>query len=221
MRATSQMRSMRNVEMCGLFNNRKAAFWLVALAFAAVAVFESKPVQAAIGSGGRLVLSEHKQSRAAFTRLFPRRTMGNVDRATDASGGAKQTAADQTQAGSAARLRDPFKAPEPPPSASPNGKGKRSHLPAVLPPGVRGLLIDQLILEGVVDKKPDNAMIAVVTNKTNRAYFLRINENVFDGTVTMITPAAIYFRQRYYTEDDKAEWRTVEKQLSPGPGGKK
>ena len=42
----------------------------------------------------------------------------------------------------------------------------------VLPPGVRGLLISQLKLEGVVREQTANKMIAVVTNETKRAYFL-------------------------------------------------
>ncbi|MGH9453857.1 MAG: hypothetical protein ACRD2O_07800, partial [Terriglobia bacterium] len=143
----------------------------------------------------------------------------NLEYASDASAGTRRGAANEAQAAASSKLRDPFKAPEPPPAAS-TGKGKSSHLPAVLPPGVRGLLIDQLLLQGVVDKQPGNTMIAVVTNKTNRAYFLRENEPVFDGTVTRITPAAIYFQQRYYDANDKAEWRTVEKRLS-GPGSTK
>jgi len=211
---------MRNVEMRGLFNNRRTGVWIVVLILAAAGVLEVNPVQAGVSPNSWRVLSERQRSLAGLLKPFGECKADIAKRASEASAGSRRAPANEAQASGASKLRDPFKAPEPPPTAS-TGKGKRSHLPVVLPPGVRGLLIDQLILEGVVDKKPDNAMIAVVTNKTNRAYFLRVNEQVFDGTVTMITPAAVYFRQQYYTGDDKVAWRTVEKHLSPGPGGKK
>ena len=206
--------------MCELFNNRKTVVWFLELAFVGSALLAGIPARPALPPAPPPILLTHGQTHTRTLGLCPVAFAGIVERASEASGGTRRTASSEPQTGGASKLRDPFKAPEPPPKVSAL-KAKRSHLPAVLPPGVRGLVIDQLILEGVVDKKPDNAMIAVVTNKSNRAYFLRINEQVFDGTVTMITPAAIYFRQRYYSDDDKAEWRTVEKRLSPGPGGKK
>ncbi|MGH9430480.1 MAG: hypothetical protein ACRD3T_02950 [Terriglobia bacterium] len=211
---------MRNVEMCGLLNNRKTAVWLIAMALAALGLLGVNPVHAASRHPGGLALRGPTASHASLSRFFAAGMAGEAKRPPEANEGTRRAPEGAAQATSPLKLRDPFKAPEPPPVAS-TGKGKVSRLPAVLPPGVRGLLIDQLVLEGVVDKKPDNTMIAVVTNKTNRAYFLRVNEQVFDGTVTLITPAAIYFRQRYYTQDDKAEWRTVEKRLSPGPEGTK
>lgn len=39
-------------------------------------------------------------------------------------------------------------------------------------------------------------MIAVVTNETGRAYFLRNGEELYDGEVTRITPDAVYFAER-------------------------
>lgn len=206
---------MRNVQMRGLFDNPKIATRLVvALALAAVA-FEVNPAQAAARRGGTIFTANHQR----LSRYFAKGMAVNREYASEANAGNRRGAANEAQAGASSRLRDPFKVPELP-STSSTVKGKSSHLPAVLPPGVRGLLIDQLMLQGVVDKQPGNTMIAVVTNKTNRAYFLRANEQVFDGTVTRITPAAIYFEQRYYDANDKAEWRTVEKRLS-GPGGTK
>ncbi|HUY13121.1 MAG TPA: hypothetical protein VMX16_05730 [Terriglobia bacterium] len=208
--------------MCEPFNNRKTAVWLIGLALAAGAALWGNPARAAHYRRGKPVLSGNITGHARPLGRYPVGITGSAKPAPGANGSTRKPAPGEppTGTGSASKLRDPFKAPEPPPTAS-SLKTKRSHLPAVLPPGDRGLVIDQLILEGVVDKKPDNAMIAVVTNKTNRAYFLRVNEQVFDGTVTMITPGAIFFRQRFYSDDDKAEWRTVEKRLSPGPGGKK
>jgi hypothetical protein len=38
-------------------------------------------------------------------------------------------------------------------------------------------------------------MIAVVTNYTKRAYFLRENDTVYNGIVSRITPDAVYFKE--------------------------
>lgn len=89
--------------------------------------------------------------------------------------------------------RDPFKPwsmPGPatghPPASGPTG---------VLPAGIKGLVISQLKLEGVVHEEATNSMIALVTNSGKRAYFLRVNDSVHNGMVSKITPDAIYFRE--------------------------
>ena len=95
----------------------------------------------------------------------------------------------------AAGKRDPFKLPELP---SP-GAAVRGHfgIPpgGVLPPGKRGLLISQLVLEGVVREQTANKMIAVVTNETKGAYFLHENDSLYNGVVSKITPDAVYFKE--------------------------
>jgi hypothetical protein len=200
---------------CKRLNLYKPSVWSIVVSIALAGKIGTRSVCAAQVSK----LNVRIQKRLTDT---PRVKKGAALKAEFALMAAGETRRSETAGGAAAtgrKLRDPFKAPEPPPPSA--VKVKKSHIPDVLPPGVRGLLIDQLILEGVVDQQPGNSMIAVVTNKSNRAYFLRENEQVFDGKVTKITPAAVYFRQRYYTENDRAEWRTVEKRLSPGPGGKK
>jgi hypothetical protein len=109
--------------------------------------------------------------------------------------------------------RDPFRLP-PPPSAA-----KKKGLLVYLPPGVPGLLIDQLTLKGVLRENAGQTAIAIVTNKTERAYFLRLNEHVYDGVVTRITPEAIYFRKRVLSSQGETTFRSVVKQLN-GPEGR-
>ncbi len=87
-----------------------------------------------------------------------------------------------------------------------------------LPPGTRGLVIGQLRLEGIVRLDTTNTMIAVVDNNTNRAYFLRENDAVYDGVVSKITPDSVTFKQNYSEPGGPSGVRDVVKRMSPGPG---
>ena len=91
----------------------------------------------------------------------------------------------------AAGRRDPFK-PWQPSAGIKLAAGKES---GALPPGNRGLVISQLRVEGIVHLQPANTMIAMVTNYTKRAYFLRENDTVSNGVVSRITPDAVYFKE--------------------------
>ena len=114
--------------------------------------------------------------------------------------------------------RDPFKLPVVP-TARGNSEGIVDSAPGgALPPGVRGLLISQLRLEGVVREQTANKMIAVVTNETRRAYFLTENESVYNGVVSKITPDAVYFKENVLDKNGRVTTREVMKQLSSAPG---
>jgi len=119
---------------------------------------------------------------------------------------------------SAAGKRDPFKLPEAAGGAV-NAEGIREMAPGgVLPPGVRGLMISQLKLEGVVREQTANKMIAVVTNETRRAYFLTENESVYNGVVSKITPDAVYFKENVLDAEGRVTTREVVKRLGSAPG---
>jgi hypothetical protein len=114
--------------------------------------------------------------------------------------------------------RDPFKLPE-----AAGGKGgaesvMESTPGGVLPPGVRGLLISQLKLEGVVREETANKMIAVVINETKRAYFLTENESVYNGVVSKITPDAVYFKENVLDPNGHVTTHEVVKRLGSAPG---
>lgn len=100
--------------------------------------------------------------------------------------------------------RDPFKAPPPPRLG---GKGGVADGP--LPAGAHGLVIGQLSLKGIVREDASNTMIAVVTNRSNLAYFLRVHENVYNGVVSRITPDAIYFQQKRLDASGRVEVQDV------------
>jgi type II secretory pathway component PulC len=80
------------------------------------------------------------------------------------------------------------------------------------------LLISQLILEGVVREQTENKMIAVVTNETKRAYFLRENQSVYNGIVSKITPEAVYFKENVLDSNGRVTTREVVKRLGPASG---
>jgi len=77
--------------------------------------------------------------------------------------------------------------------------------------GKRCLAIDQIALKGVV--KADAGMIAVVVNATNKAYFLRENDPVFNGYVTKITGDSIVFKETFHDRLGKPLTRDVTKTI--------
>ncbi len=107
--------------------------------------------------------------------------------------------------------RDPFYIPPPPPPGGLTPTGP-------LPPGKRGLIISQLKLEGIVREDRNGKMIAVVTNYTNRAYFLEANDQLYDGTVAKITPRAVFFKQNHLDVNGRLTTVEVVKSLGPAAG---
>lgn len=78
--------------------------------------------------------------------------------------------------------------------------------------GKRCLAIDQIALKGVV--KADVGMIAVVVNATNKAYFLRENDPVFNGYVIKITGDSIVFKETFHDRLGKELTRDVTKTIT-------
>ncbi|HET7102429.1 MAG TPA: hypothetical protein VFJ52_14835 [Terriglobia bacterium] len=111
--------------------------------------------------------------------------------------------------------RDPFKLPPPP---APHSTGKKDTGPESLrrhlPPGPRGLVISELKLQGIVSQQNDAERIAIVSNGVGGAYFLRKNEELYDGTVMRITPRAVYFRERVQLPRGGETFRVVVRQLN-------
>ena len=78
--------------------------------------------------------------------------------------------------------------------------------------GKRCLAIDQIALRGVV--KSENGMIAVVVNATEKAYFLRENDPVFNGYVIKITGDSIVFKETVHDKLGKSLTRDITKTIS-------
>jgi hypothetical protein len=144
-----------------------------------------------------------------------------LNQARKVKGGAQATAAHPTgkpAASSAASLarskggkRDPFVSPV-------RAGGEAGGEPCV-GGGKRCLQIDQLILRGVV-KSPEGyiALVAVPTPGTSeRAYFLRPNDAVFNGYVLRITFNSIVFKQNVIDKLGRTGEREVVKSITTGP----
>ena len=128
----------------------------------------------------------------------------------------QRTTATSSLPSSWAGRRDPFKLPVY--GAEKGSAVVESAAGEALPPGERGLLISHLILEGTVREETENKMIAVVTNETKRAYFLRENQAVYNGIVSKITPDSIYFKENVLDTNGRVTTREVVKRLGSVPG---
>jgi len=131
----------------------------------------------------------------------------------NASAKAVQAGSAKATTSTAAGRRDPFKA-----WVAPSLPNRSVPEPGALPAGTRGLVISGLRLEGVVREEAGNAMIAVVTNYTKRAYFLRVNDAVYNGVVSKITSEAIYFKENTLDSRGRVTTHEVEIKLGSAPG---
>ncbi len=78
--------------------------------------------------------------------------------------------------------------------------------------GKRCLVIDQIELKGVV--KTVNGMIAMVENTAKKAYFLRVNDPVFNGYVVKITGDSVVFKESATDNQGRTVTRDVVKRVS-------
>jgi hypothetical protein len=99
--------------------------------------------------------------------------------------------------------RDPFVSPV---VSRPNGPS------AGCATGKRCLVIDQMALKGIVQTV--NGMIAVVANSSNKAYFLREKDPVFNGYVLRITADAVVFKENTVNHIGRTSTREVVKKVS-------
>jgi hypothetical protein len=111
-------------------------------------------------------------------------------------------------------LRDPFRAPE---EAKPAAGPAKPASAKPRPPGIRGLLVDQLRLQGIVREEVTHRMIAMVAGQSNLSYFLRVGDQLYDGEVSRITPDALYIRRTGPVS--AAVTNEIALRIGPGAGG--
>ena len=80
--------------------------------------------------------------------------------------------------------------------------------------GKRCLAIPELVLQGTI-KDMTGKMMAVVANSTKHTYFLRENDQVFNGSVEKITSDSIIFREYVKDPMGRETAREVVKKLVP------
>ncbi|MCH8266235.1 MAG: hypothetical protein IH846_01830 [Acidobacteria bacterium] len=91
-------------------------------------------------------------------------------------------------------------------------KKAEAEIPAQLPPGKAGLVIGQLQVQGIA-RSIDGTWIAVVDNNTNRAYFLREGDKLYNGTVSAISPDHVVFMEETTDARGQKSTREVVKRL--------
>jgi len=84
------------------------------------------------------------------------------------------------------------------------------------PPGIAGMLVTEIDLAGIV-KDPQGGNIALFMGSDNKGYFLRAGDEVYDGTVLAVDPAAgaVTFRQQVDDPRLIKPYRDVVKRLTP------
>jgi hypothetical protein len=85
-----------------------------------------------------------------------------------------------------------------------------------LPPGIAGLQIATMRLQGMV--KGTEGMVAVVANPQDRVYFLHEGDHVYDGVVEKIGLDQITFKQESKDAFGRSVEREVTKRLYPIAG---
>ena len=80
--------------------------------------------------------------------------------------------------------------------------------------GKRCLAINELIVQGTA-KDTDGRMMAIVASSTHRSYFLRENDQVFNGTVQKITADSVVFRESYVDNLGKQNTHEIVKRINP------
>jgi Tfp pilus assembly protein PilP len=101
--------------------------------------------------------------------------------------------------------RDPFVSLNKPVEAN-RGPGTR-------PPGLKGFLIQEVSLRGIVKDK--TGYIAILLGTDGKSYFVRVGERLYDGVVTAIDAANITFRQEVTDPLSPVKSRDVKKSLYP------
>jgi hypothetical protein len=102
--------------------------------------------------------------------------------------------------------RDPFRSPF---GAVTGAGGKR-------PPGLAGMLVAEIDLTGVVHDARDGD-VAVVMGSDNKGYFLRVGDEVYDGTIIAIDSrqGTVTFRQQVDDPRMIKPYRDIVKRLVP------
>ena len=82
----------------------------------------------------------------------------------------------------------------------------------VRPPGLPGMLVDELRVEGIV-ATPDG-ILAFVQGRDNLSYIIRPGTKLYDGEVMEILPNKVIFRQQVHDPKQLRPYEEVVKELA-------
>ncbi len=86
-----------------------------------------------------------------------------------------------------------------------------------LPPGKRGLVVAQIRVDGIVVTPQDRIAVVTVPHR-DRAYFLREQDELYNGYVLEIHDDFVIFKERVMDAFGKIYEREVVKQIYPAAG---
>jgi Tfp pilus assembly protein PilP len=159
------------------------------------AVIAVKPAQGTKRTGTAAAKPPAKNPPATVTQLGPSTQPAEKPRPAARTFGARGR-------------RDPFVSP----IVAKDGGINRP--PSNCTSGKRCLVIPELILQGTI-KDTSGKMMAVVANSIKKTYFLRENDQVFQGSVEKITSDSIIFREYVKDALGRETAREVVKKLVP------
>ena len=85
--------------------------------------------------------------------------------------------------------------------------------PEVRPPGLQGMLIQEVSLRGIV--KTAEGYIAMIQGTDNKSYFAKMGERLYDGNIQQIDDEKVVFRQEINDPLRIEKFQQVEKSLHP------
>ena len=85
--------------------------------------------------------------------------------------------------------------------------------PDVRPPGLGGMLVQEVSLRGIV--KTSEGYIAMIQGTDNKSYFAREGERMYDGTIEVIDSEKVVFRQEINDPLRIEKFQRLEKWLHP------
>jgi len=91
--------------------------------------------------------------------------------------------------------------------------------PDVRPPGLGGMLIQEVSLRGIV--KTGDGYIAMIQGTDNKSYFARVGESLYDGSIQSIDDEKVVFRQEINDPLRIEKFQQLEKTLHPVEEGKR
>lgn len=107
--------------------------------------------------------------------------------------------------------RDPFINPVPKPVSS------QPVIPSVRPPGLKGVLIAEVGIAGVVTSKEPSMNVVIINAPAGKTYFARIGDELFDAVVKEIRLDTVTFALNSAPTDTEAP-REIVRKVRPAPG---
>lgn len=106
--------------------------------------------------------------------------------------------------------RDPF--------VSLSGKGTDTRQAGARPPGVPGLLINEISIKGIIRDR--SGFIAMIQGADNRTYVVRAGDRLMDGTVKAIVQDTVVFSQDVTDPLSLVKQKEIRKNLRSTEGGR-